>query len=576
MYQYTPQLKALDSCTPEIRGTHPNLTVKANSPLLLAAWSAALRSHPDADFTGYLLDGIEQGFRIGYNYHSQPCQSAKQNLPSANDHPRIIADYLSSEVAKGRMLGPFPVSSIPDIQINRIGVIPKKTPGKWRLITDLSFPHGKSVNDGINPDTTTLTYMRVDDVAHQVTMLGKGASMAKVDIEEAYRLIPIHAEDKHLLGMQWEGQVYIDAVLPFGLRSAPLIFTALADGLEWILKQRGVSYIAHYLDDFITAGPPNSEQCLINQTILFETCKELGIPLAPHKSVGPTSCLIFLGIEIDSVAMELRLPHNKLHTLKELLSEWQFKKVCSREQLESLLGHLNHACSVVRPGRSFVSRLISLLTDAKKKHRNIIRINQPARSDVRWWYAFVEPWNGVSMLRQANIASPDHEIWSDASGSWGAGAFWKSEWFQLQWAPSLLDEQIAIKELIPIVIATTLWGSQWHGTTVRANCDNEAVVAVIKSGYSREPFISHLLRCIFFFSAKYDFTLTAAHIPGRLNTLADAISRNNAPYFVSSYPQANQQPTEVPQEFVNKLLVEKPDWTSNTWTLWFHSTFGQH
>ena len=116
--------------------------------------------------------------------------------------------------------------------------------------------------------------------------------MAKSDIEEAYRLLPIHKDDKHLLGTQWKGQVYIDTALPFGLRSAPLIFTALADGLEWILKQRGASYIAHYLDDFITVGPPNLDQCLTNQTILFETCKELGVPLAPLKSAGPTTCLV--------------------------------------------------------------------------------------------------------------------------------------------------------------------------------------------------------------------------------------------------------------------------------------------
>ena len=154
------------------------------------------------------------------------------------------------------MLGPFPVCAIPHIQINRVGVIPKKTPGKWRLITDLSFPYGKSVNDGINPDITSLTYIRVDDVAQQVITLGRGAMIAKTDIEAAYRLLPIHNDDKHLLGMLWEGRVYIDTALPFGLRSAPLIFTALADGLEWVLKQRGVSYVAHYLDDFYHSGSP--------------------------------------------------------------------------------------------------------------------------------------------------------------------------------------------------------------------------------------------------------------------------------------------------------------------------------
>ena len=355
--------------------------------------------------------------------------------------------------------------------------------------------------------------------------------------------------------------------------SAPLIFTALADALAWILEQRGVSYIAHYLDDFITVGAPNSDQCAGNLSILFEACAELGVPLAPHKTAGPTTCLVFLGIEIDSVAMELRLPRDKLLRLRDLLTEWQFKKVCSREQLESLLGHLNHACSVVKPGRSFIGRLISLLTEAKQKHRSIIRMNVDARSDLRWWHTFVEPWNGVSIIRDITLAQPDHEFWSDASGTWGAGAFWKSEWFQIQWHSSLHEEQIAIKELAPVLIACALWGNQWHGTTVRVNCDNEAVVAVIKSGYSREPFMRHLLRCLFFFSARHDFTLTAAHIPGRQNFLADAISRNNAPLFLSSHTQANSFPTEVPQEYIDTLLIERPDWTSNTWTLWFNSTF---
>jgi hypothetical protein len=142
-------------------------------------------------------------------------------------------------------------------------------------------------------------------------------------------------------------------------------------------------------------------------------------------------------------------------------------------------------------------------------------------------------------------------------------------------AQILQGEQIAIKELAPILIACALWGNQWHGTTIRINCDNEAVVAVINSGYSHDPFMRHLLRCLFFFSATYDFTLTAAHIPGRLNILADAISRNNISLFLSSFPQANCLPTKVPQEYIDKLLIEKPDWTSNNWSQWFNSTFAR-
>jgi len=89
------------------------------------------------------------------------------------------------------------------------------------------------------------------------------------------------------------------------------------------------------------------------------------------------------------------------------------------------------------------------------------------------------------------------------------------------------------------------------------HCNNDAVVAVINSGYSRDIFMMHLLRYIFFFAAKCDFILTAAHIPERYSTLADALSRHNAPHFLSSHLQANSQPTAVPQSMIEMIPIEK-------------------
>ena len=84
------------------------------------------------------------------------------------------------------------------------------------------------------------------------------------------------------------------------------------------------------------------------------TCARLGVPVAAHKRVGPATCLTCLGIEIDTVAFQLRLPQDKLLRLWDLLTEWGDSKVCERRELESLIGTLNHACKVVRPGRSFL------------------------------------------------------------------------------------------------------------------------------------------------------------------------------------------------------------------------------
>ena len=86
---------------------------------------------------------------------------------------------------------------------------------------------------------------------------GRGALIAKFDVESAYRNVSVHSGDRYLLGMKWWGNYFIDLALPFGLRSAPFIFSSITDLLEWILKHNyGVDFLLHYLDDFDTLGPP--------------------------------------------------------------------------------------------------------------------------------------------------------------------------------------------------------------------------------------------------------------------------------------------------------------------------------
>ena len=197
--------------------------------------------------------------------------------------PSSTHEYLGKELALGRMLGPFPVSFLPpDLQINRFGEIPKGRSWKWRLITDLSFPPDRSVNDGIDPEFCSLSYTTVDDVADVAVRLGVGALLAKVDIESAYRLIPVHREDLPLQAVQWREQIFVDPMLPFGLRSAPKIFNAVADTLHWHLQQGGIRYIYHYLDDFIIVAPPQSSQCQQDLTMLQRECGRLGVPIAAH------------------------------------------------------------------------------------------------------------------------------------------------------------------------------------------------------------------------------------------------------------------------------------------------------
>ena len=278
----------------------------------------------------FFHQGISQGFRIGYQLTS-PLHSAKRNLKGAYLHPQVVEEYLQAEVDHGRLAGPYSPSLLPQVHISRFGVIPKRhQPGKWRLIVDLLYPKVHSVNDRFLRSLCELHYITIDDAIQKIVQLGQGSLLAKIDIQSAFRLLPIHPTDRPLLAMHWKQGLYIDTCLPFGLRLAPKLFNILADLLSWIILKRGASFLLHYLDDFLTIGPPNSDICKTNLNIITRTCEELGVPLAFEKIEGPATSLPFLGIILDSSKMEARLPLDKLMRIRNELTSWQGKKQATK------------------------------------------------------------------------------------------------------------------------------------------------------------------------------------------------------------------------------------------------------
>lgn len=550
--------------------------VEITTPLLSSVWEEELAEHPDQAFAAYVINGIKEGFRVGYD-RSKPLSPCSSNMVSAMQHPDAVSDYLQQELLLNRMVVVPPAQVLRlHCHISPFGVIPKRAkPGKWRLIVDLSSPRKASVNDGIDKDMCSLSYVTIDHIVDELLLIGPGALMAKVDIKQAYRIIPVHPDDRHLLAVQWEGQTMVDKVLPFGLRSAPIIFTAVADALQWVMSKKGVCPVFHYLDDFITLGPPQSERCQCNLQTLIQTCKKVGVPLEEDKCEGPTPVLTFLGMELDSIRREIRLPRDKLERLRKLLAEWEGRKAGKKRELLSLIGSLQHASKAIRQGRSFLRRLITLSTVVEDLDK-FVRLNISARSDIRWWSVFAAQWNGTSMLIRFDKANPQFVVTSDASGSWGCGAFEGTRWFQFQWPDTMPASHISVKEMMPIVLSAALWGQHWAEKSVRFLSDNSAVVALINSGSSRENSLMHLMRCLSFIMAKYNFIISAAHVKGAHNVLADALSRDNQTYFLAHYPQAQATPASIPQELVELVVTSQPDWTSSHWTRLWTAIFSQH
>ena len=120
------------------------------SPLIVAKWEAGLFSHPDQEFADFIVSGIRDGFRIGFSYSKRTGPGTSKNMRSAGDHPEPIDEYIEGEINTGRIIKLR--NELTGVHVSRLGVIPKPhQPGKWRLITDLSSPNGKSVNVGVDP-----------------------------------------------------------------------------------------------------------------------------------------------------------------------------------------------------------------------------------------------------------------------------------------------------------------------------------------------------------------------------------------------------------------------------------------
>ena len=171
----------------------------------------------------------------------------------------------------------------------------------------MSHPEGRSVSDGISKALCSLHYVTIDDAITQVVELGQGCLLAKIDIKSAFRLLPVHPTDRHLLQMVWDDSVY--TCLPFGLRFAPKLFNIAANLLQWAMQQQGVTNIFH---DFLTLGCPSSPKCQNNLNIIKRTCNTLGILLTAEKVEGPSTSLTWLGITIDTVKMKITLHDAKL------------------------------------------------------------------------------------------------------------------------------------------------------------------------------------------------------------------------------------------------------------------------
>ena len=428
-------------------------------------------------------------------------------------------------------------------KISPIGIIPKKPPGSYRIIHHLSFPYGESVNDFIPREYSSVAYGSLDDAIRIISSLSD-PFLAKTDIASAYRIIPIRLADCPLLGFRWRDRSYVDLALPMGCSSSAQIFQLFSDALVWIAQHHyGAGHIISVLDDFLFIGESRSA-CLTALTGFQDMCRTLHIPLRADKTVAPCQSLTFLGVELDVLANELRLPPGKIERARNELQQLIPRKKVPLRDIQACSGRLNFACVAVPLGRPFLRRLMDLCVGVRRPHHRV-SINRAARLDMRAWMTFLSQFNGRSLLTVQRWHSEEpFFLETDASGALGLGAVCGPSWLLGRWPVELLSLDISVKELVAIVVAIGVWQHRFAHRRVCIHSDNAAIVACINSQSSRSPAIMYWIRKLFVLVVLNDMLVRATHIPGTTNRAADALSRGLVQVFRTERPEADALPTD--------------------------------
>ena len=212
------------------------------------------------------------------------------------------------------------------------------------MIHHLSHPWGKSVNDGISHEHSSVHYANIDMAITRITQSGVGSYLAKTDIKSAFRILPVNPQDYHLLGIKWNGQYYYDKCMPMGCASSCKTFETFSTAIDWIAQDKlGIANLIHLLDDFLLIQL-TEDQCSLSLRLFLDLCDFLGIPLAPEKTFGPSTILTFAGVELDTIRCESRLPEEKLLKCQQLIDNFLRRKKATLRELQSLIA-VTYCCT---------------------------------------------------------------------------------------------------------------------------------------------------------------------------------------------------------------------------------------
>lgn len=435
--------------------------------------------------------------------------------PSNTDFADSEKLNLRLEIKKLLEIGAvIPCSDEPGQFLSKIFLIPKSN-GKYRFILNL-----KSFNRFVET-----SHFKMEDYRTATKLMSPNCYMASVDLKDAYFLINMHESSKKYLRFKFEQHTYEFQCLPFGLSSAPYIFTKLLKPVVSYLRSKGF-FIVNYLDDFLCLGSSYSD-CLNCVTETVNLLTNLGFVINHQKSqLIPSQCQQFLGFELNSLNMTIGLPLEKRKKILNLLKDVAKRKNIIIREFAKLLGVLTSACPAIAYGWMYTKLLerekFLALRQSNDNYDGKMVIPDILNEDLIWWEKHI--MTATNLIRNGQYSL---EIYSDASLS-GWGVMCNGERANGFWDSIESQNHINLLELKAAFMGLQCFASDIHNSEILLRIDNTVAISYInRMGGIQYSHLNEITRQIWKWCEERQLYIFASYIKSKDNVEADEESRRS-------------------------------------------------
>lgn len=440
-------------------------------------------------------------------------------------------EALQREVSQSAQAGYVEEVSTPPHLISPVFVVPKSTPGKWRVIVDLRF---------LNRFQRTPKF-RYEGVKAVASLLKPRDWTLKIDLKDGFHHIEIRPDHRGFLGFRVGNKFYRYTVLPFGSQSSPYVFTRMLRPVIEELRSEGIRLVA-YVDDLLLMA--ESPELLLQHTSrTMHLLAELGWHINEEKSsLVPTQCTNFLGLTLDtSNEMPVwRVPPPKKSMIRKdarRLMRDALQGPLPARRVAHVVGKLIAISLAVTSTHVLVRNLINCINESMATQTSwtqpTVRLSQPALADLNQLVELLTLWDGRAVVQ----SPPELTLETDASDSgWGGHIVGQpdSQVAGLWTADQRRLLHINVRELAAVQLVLNRLQSRLEGRSILILSDNAVTVSYLNRMTGRSSQLAAIAREIHSWTLSHRVTIAAAHIPGESNSLADRLSRvNNRDWQVS-------------------------------------------